>query len=118
MNCFSFCHLCDSLFVGTFGGGRWYVEDYVLAPIKMCIIFAGCILSCICCCCFGGVGVASKYSKVSSNSGEFLGVGVGAMSTCIMCCTTFAVLAWWIADLILFGTNQIEDGNGVKLASW
>ena len=34
---------------------------------------------------------------------------------CCMCCGLFV---WQIVDLIMFGINKYDDGNGVPLASW
>ena len=39
---------------------------------------------------------------------------------CISCCTVNALIsltffAWWIADLVIFATNQRDDGDGCRL---
>lgn len=44
----------------------------------------------------------------------------GATWKCISCCTVNALIsltffAWWIADLVIFATNQRDDGDGCRL---
>ena len=34
---------------------------------------------------------------------------------CCMCCGLFV---WQIVDLVMFGVNAYNDGNGIPLASW
>ena len=31
---------------------------------------------------------------------------------------TFAIVLWWLIDVILFGINDIDDDNGIELESW
>ena len=35
----------------------------------------------------------------------------------VMICAV-AWLAWWLADVIMFGINAYKDSNGVPLAHW
>eukprot|EP01084_Bolivina_argentea_P039191 72448_1 len=81
-----------SWFLGAFGAGRFYVGDYVLGAIKLCLIFMGCFLGCIC----------MVLANMCGGGGEQIGLVP-------ICLAATALSAWCIADIILFAMNDIPD---------
>ena len=109
-----------SFFLGGVGAGRFCVGSDALAGAKLALFVV-----CICCPCvlvlcgMGGVlsGMVGGDSRSSGLGIDSVGV-VGCMSCVCLCCVSMAVSLWWLADVIMFGINEIPDGNGVLLAPW
>lgn len=100
-----------SFFVGFFAAGRFYVEDFMMAGIKIGLnVGIGCIGG-ICLSCVAGVSGLSD-----------LGSGGAGCCACFAglygCVVSLAITGWLIADWVLFGINDITDGNGVELKPW
>lgn len=105
-----------SFFVGFFAAGRFYAQLWMTAGLKIGLnvglgCFGMCIVSCV-----TGVSVSTGMAN-NSRSGccaKFMG--------CVGCCYVFLVslgiFAWLITDWILFGLNELPDGNGVELKPW
>ena len=91
-----------SLFLGEFGAGRFYVGDYLLGSIKLCLIFIGCCLAC-----------CSIMGSYAADNGVLLMVGY-----CTLFCSACGLGIWCIVDIILFAINDIPDQNGAQLAPW
>ena len=91
-----------SLFLGEFGAGRFYVGDYVLGAIKLCLIFIGCCIAC----CF----IMGSYA---AENGVLMVIGY-----CGLFCSACGLGVWFIVDIILFAINDIPDQNGVELSPW
>mmetsp|Transcript_75535 Transcript_75535/g.120135 ORF Transcript_75535/g.120135 Transcript_75535/m.120135 type:complete len:245 (+) Transcript_75535:17-751(+) len=91
-----------SLFLGGFGAGRYYVGDYVLATVKLLLIFVGCYIACI-----------TMMSGYGTDNSSLLVCGY-----CVLFCSACTLGVWVIVDIVLFACNDIPDGNGVALAPW
>lgn len=90
-----------SIFLINFGGANFYIERYDLAipqiVLGLFLLFFQ----------FGSCAVAATRDDDTS-------------VPCIVCCSFNSVLsllflAWWIADLVIFATDQRVDGNGCTL---
>jgi len=82
-----------SFFLSSFGVGRFYLGLILSAVFQLLLL--------ICVNVFGCVSKAAEKKPVK--------VVLALLS--LMCST--AIIAWWIADLVLTGTNKILDGEGV-----
>ena len=80
------------------GIGHFYIESWWLGALKMIILLIVPAILCI-------LLFALKFFKTHL-----------WWWTAIVFLTTSFV--WWFIDLILFGTNNYNDGNGVPLLSW
>ncbi len=56
--------------------------------------------------CFGGIA-ASQRGLGGAVVGTILGV--------LACCACSGSFAWWIYDVVMIGTGQILDANGVAM---
>ena len=87
------------LFVGGFGGGRFYIGDYGVATVKLMLTLSLFIVPCfllyIGCCCQNGA--------------------VLAMPVVCYGCIGCAIFIFQLTDIILFAINDIPDGNGLTL---
>lgn len=92
-----------SFFLGYLGVGRFYVGQVGVPIAKLLLNLFPCIILCILGCC------------LMSSGGEGAKGGIAGTVTCVV---FTALFAWWLADVILFGLNKIDDSNGVKLAAW
>ena len=105
-----------SFFLGGCGAGRFYVESWTLGALK--ISFCMGLPICLCCVmCFGtlcGLGFAQNFNS----DGDGVMAACGCVGCCIICIYSLGVFAWCLTDIILFGINDIPDGNGIELASW
>ena len=99
-----------SWFLGLAGGGQWYIGLYSIAGWKLGLLFGFCCCgTCLISLCCTALGIGSKEDMMS---GPMLFV------PCWMCCCSLAVTVWWIVDLVYFGQNLYDDGNGVSLEPW
>ena len=99
------------------GIGHLYSGRYVLGLIKMMFAILFCVI-------YGALKYFLKtdvktdvFSSANENpeadsadTEKYLGV-----LFCFICCGLFL---WQIVDLVLFGINYYNDGNGVPMASW
>ena len=103
-----------SLFLGYFAVGRFYCELFTTAAVKLALTVGfPCIMCCISICVGGGAVMLSSSGRGGSGGGA-----VAVCMSCLMIVWALAVFAWALADVILFGINKIQDGNGVELAAW
>jgi len=89
--------LCLSIFLINFGAANFYIERYDLAIAQIILGLALCFFQ------FGSCAVAG------SRDGD-------TTPPCIICCSinsfmSLLILAWWIADLVIFATNKRLDGK-------
>eukprot|EP01084_Bolivina_argentea_P072643 131896_1 len=92
-----------SLFLGCVGGGRWYVGDYGIAIGKLLFLI-------IFCC------IPWFVNKILCDGPNY---GTGFLLTlCLMAVFGLVICGWWMADVIMFGLNQITDQNGLILQPW
>ena len=88
-----------SLFLGLVSAGRWYVGTYALAGIKLAIsVLSACFKSC-------AIEKDSNGEYNIKNGCAFIVWLPFALSAC----------AWWLADVIMFGMNDINDENGIEI---
>lgn len=90
-----------SVFLLNFGAANFYIEQYALAIPQIILGLALCLFQ------FGSCAVAGTRDEDTS-------------VPCIVCCSINSVisltfLAWWIADLVIFATNQRLDGSDCPL---
>ena len=99
-----------SFFLGGAGAGRFYLENWLLAGLKLgfCVGFP-CIICCIMCC--FGIGAGIKDDMGS----EGLMAATGCVGCCLICIYTLGWLAWWLIDVILIGIGDVTDGNGANI---
>ena len=92
-----------SLVFGIFGVGRLYIGEYYGGSLKLALtlsaIFIGCILPCFSC-----------SSKLCAN-GTIRRVDV-FVTLCV------GIFLWWITDVFLFISNDIDDADGLYLDPW
>merc|ERR1719150_2573026 len=99
-----------SWFLGAWGGGQWYLGLTGLAVGKLCAALGVCCIIPCCIACVAGGGAAAGSDGLTA-----VGGGIGS---CLMCCATLGIFAWWLVDIIRFGMNVVDDSNGVSLESW
>lgn len=89
-----------------FGVGHLYVGRYLFGITKMIIVTSPLT---ICLFTFLGILVSDKFLNGGNSS-----------LVCIGVVFLFSIvgLVWWVADLVLFGTNNYSDGNNVPLNPW
>lgn len=90
-----------SIFLINFGAANFYVERYEFAIPQIILGLALCLFQ------FGSCAVAGTRDGETS-------------PPCIICCSINTVLsllflAWWVADLVIFATNQRVDGTSCPL---
>lgn len=90
-----------SFFLGGWGAGHWYIEQYEYAGWKLGYTLGfcccgTCLWFCICACAAGG-----SMSNMSLD--DLTAGGAMAFVPCWFCCLTLGMLAWNIYDLVIFG---------------
>lgn len=90
-----------SIFLINFGAANFYVERYEFAIPQIILGLALCLFQ------FGSCAVAG------TRDGE-------TTPPCIICCSintalSLLFLSWWVADLVIFATNQRMDGSSCPL---
>ena len=93
-----------AIFVGSFGAGRFYVEDYLMGSLKLVLGITVCICapflpSCLVRC------MKTKKSKKR----------LWGCASCLYCLAFVALIAWLIADVVLFALNEVHDQQGMQL---
>ena len=100
-----------------FGAGRFYIGEYIGASFKLILfILIYCITGPVIFCGFGINALVNMLrpgeSAMAINPSTIVQASIGACCCCI--CFIFLTI-WWIIDIILFGINEIPDGNGYTL---
>tara|TARA_B100001964_G_C13976209_1_gene484111 strand:+ start:45 stop:644 length:600 start_codon:yes stop_codon:yes gene_type:complete len=93
-----------SFFLGYVGAGRLYIGQFTLGVIKLCLIFIVCGIGCI-------LQPIFSYLNVNEDTNKCL-------MDILASTGKFAIVLWWLIDVILFGINDIDDDNGIELESW
>lgn len=94
-------------FLGFYGGGQFYIGDTGIAAAKLvCGIIFCCCMPCVLKC------VAGKMADGGGGGGGIQIIG------CVQCCCMLGLFVWWLVDIVNFGTNAYDDGNGVGLEPW
>ncbi len=83
------------------GAGHFYSSRNLMGVFKLITFLAYCIAYC-----------AFNYTMKNEGSVSF---DWKAVLACGLCCTLFV---WQIVDLVKFGINSYNDGQGVPLAAW
>ena len=78
------------------------MEDYLIGGFQVGLVG----FACLCACCGAAAGAGTESGGAAAVPG-----GCG-------CCAICAMMVWWIVDCVLFGINDVLDGNGVGLAPW
>lgn len=91
-----------SIFLINFGAANFYIRRFELAVPQIVLGLLLCFFQ------IGSCAVANTKDDDTSTA-------------CIICCSCNAVfsllfLAWWIADLVIFATNQRLDGDDCVLS--
>jgi len=103
-----------SFFLGGVGAGRFYVGDYAIASLKLCLpLIALCVACVVGCFLNEGADDGSSDNSPSGFLQRLTGsAGVGAAIASCGCC---AWQIWWLVDWILFAMNEIPDAEGKTL---
>lgn len=93
--------ICLSVFLINFGAANFYIARYEYAIPQIILGLLLCFFQ------FGSCAVAGRRDEDTS-------------VPCIICCSINSVLSllflfWWIADIIIFATDQRLDGEGCPL---
>eukprot|EP01084_Bolivina_argentea_P188427 324378_1 len=109
-------------FLGAFGAGRFYTENYIKGSFQLALTVVGV--------CFGfacwhrGVSITRNmdeevqwdaYETFSAKEDAWMRKLGGMVS---VVCSAIIITLWWIIDCVLFGLNDIHDGNDIPLQPW
>lgn len=99
-----------AFFLTWTGAANFYIARYDLAVPQLIFGILLCAMSCIGRC-------IKQCAKQASDDEESAGVKlcVGCFIGIPSCLLSLMFLAWWIADLVYFGTNRRTDGDGCAL---
>ena len=87
----------------SYGAGHFYAENYQFAVPKLFFWL-------ICYCLFIFLRVVTKSNEENNTTALIISL--------LACLFLTGMLAWQIADIIMYGTNFYQDGNGIALLSW
>ena len=110
-----------NVYLGGVGAGRFYVEDYAVASIKLCLPLIVCIVVAIVGCLLATTGNESLNEPSEPAADGILAgqlqklMGGAGIGMCISSCGCCAWLIWWLVDWILFAVNEIPDADGKEL---
>lgn len=108
-----------AFFLGLFGAGRFYSKLYLSATFKLILGIMACG-PCIFDCFFNCITTGQCNCKIGMRFGrgtDHPPLYIQAFQ-CVKCCAGLSWFIWWIIDLVLFGINDIHDGNGFVLKPW
>ena len=94
------------------GAGHFYVGNIKYAVPQLLLSLLLCCFPCISACLGMGFNLKSKSENAEPRSGMAL------VLLALYCITACVLLAWWLADAIIFGMNKYTDSNGIPLESW
>jgi hypothetical protein len=89
-----------------FGAGHFYCERYTNAGLKLSAFIFGIYIICL-------LPLSAKFINDRCES-EYLTLAV----SCLYYMCAVALAFWFIYDLVMFGLNKYEDGNGIRLGPW
>ena len=124
-----------SVFLFSVGAANFYIGRNDLGAIQLAI-FVYCILAslyyCVllCCCCYGNLHViphccgCDDWSTLPDGDDPDEGpTAITHLTLCVCCCgaivaciAVLVTIVWWLADLVIFATNQRLDINGCRLS--
>ena len=92
----------------------------MLAGLKLGLnVGLGCIGMCIVACVTGAsIGIMSGSGGGMSRGEGCCAKCLGCFGFCYYCLVSLGIFAWIVTDWVLFGINEIPDGNGVELQPW
>lgn len=93
------------LFLG-FGAGHFYTERYTMAGLKLGAFIFGIFIICL-------FPITAKFLSEKLES-DCLVLSV----SCFYYLCSVGLAFWFIYDLVMFGMNKYNDGNGIQLQSW
>ncbi len=96
--------LCE-LFLG-FWAGHFYSERYQTAGLKLAAFLFGIYIICL-------FPISAKCISDRCDS-DYLVIAV----SCFYYCCAVGLAFWFIYDLVMFGMNNYNDGNGITLLPW
>ena len=109
-----------SFFVGWAAAGRFYCGLWLTGGLKigLCVGLGCC--GCMCVSCITGVstGLCNCFNRDRSRDEGCCGALCGLLGGCYMCVVSIGVTVWLIYDWVMFGLNNIDDGNGISLKPW
>jgi len=110
-----------SFFLGGLGAGRFYVGDYALGSVKLCLICITCCVGMIA----GWIAMATGNEQLNDATVEEADnfcermmqkmTGKLGLPACIGGCGCCAWYLWVIVDWFMFGLNKIPDADGKTL---
>ncbi|KAL5502968.1 hypothetical protein EMCRGX_G009831 [Ephydatia muelleri] len=95
-----------SFFLSSVGAANFYIGRNDLGGAQIAVFLAPTILCCAMCCvvCICCREEESGGRMILTLSHRLIGAAI-----------SLTITAWWIADLVYFGTNKRLDGNGCPL---
>jgi hypothetical protein len=100
-----------SFFFGSLGVDRFIIGHTWQGVLKLLLGLSGCFLPCIALCVFG-------FGSLFGDGGKIGGGVCAVLIGCLLFVAIVGCFVWWLADVILFGTNKIHDSHGYLLAPW
>lgn len=100
-----------AFFLTWTGAANFYIARYDFAVPQLIFGLLLCAMTCIGRCVKECIKAASDNEEDSGGAKLCLACIVGIPS----CILSFLFLAWWITDLVYFGTNRRLDGSGCAL---
>jgi len=102
------------------GAGRFYVGDYAIASMKLCLPLIVCILAGIAGCILNEEDddestEDSSDDFFSRHFKRFSAFNAKGITAAIASCGCCAWQIWWMVDWILFAMNEIPDAEGRTL---
>ncbi|XP_064399281.1 uncharacterized protein LOC135345769 [Halichondria panicea] len=104
-----------SLFASSTGAANFYIGQDGLGGgqlvLLLIVLFVPCFMCCLPCC------MACCMEK-DDVKGSFFFIIIMIVVVLLIIVASLAMSAWWIADLIIFATNQRLSSNGCTLTPW
>mmetsp|Transcript_9902 Transcript_9902/g.15058 ORF Transcript_9902/g.15058 Transcript_9902/m.15058 type:complete len:199 (+) Transcript_9902:31-627(+) len=104
-----------SLFMGWAGAGRFYVGDYALGAVKLCLPLMVCFAICAVGLLWKPFEVANSEADAPSPSDSQQQVLQRVVVGSLCGCGYFAVMVWWFVDWVLFAVNEIPDKTNGRI---
>lgn len=106
-----------SFFLGGFGAGRFYCQQYFSASFKLLLSITVCFIGCLVLL-LGCLSVGSREQEFTNNHHRSFPAFCKFCYGLIVPLLNLILFAWIITDWVLFGLNEIPDGNGRTLEPW
>jgi hypothetical protein len=89
-----------------FGAGHFYAERYTFAGLKLAAFVYGVLIICL-------FPLTAKLVSEKCDSDL-----VVIAFSCFFYVCALGLAFWYIWDMVMFGLNKYEDGNGIPLMPW